>query len=533
MTEILFKAVMIVLASSSVLAGALMILDRVLPVRYFKERHDLALAALFLTPVVFLIALLPASAEVQPVQLPLALETATAASALQTLAPEALMDEGVTRQSFDLASMISGLSFIAVTVWMMGIVLKLAGLASDLRALKRLTSHAEPVSAPRGFTSMQMRLAVSDQVISPMVAGFFRPLALIPTGFVFDAAGRAVLEHEIAHIRRADALTALAQRLVLILFWWAPGVYGLNQIISRSREALCDEEAAVITGQPHDLAHALLDAAARTVTARPLTLAAQPPRKSDLRFRIQALSGQAGIQKRDSRLKLVLLIPLVMGLAFLATPRVGAAVWSSSALLDAVREGDVHAAERILDNGAGVDRVFPGEGTALIEASQRADLPMVTLLLNAGADPNVSTRQSGSPLIGAARANALYVVKALIEGGAIVDQASPQNGTALINAARGGYLDIVQALLDEGADPNGYVLADETPLINAARAGHMQAAQILVAAGADPSLTVPAMPGDRGGPYRSPLSEARRFERSEMVAWLLAQGAEHRPPGDG
>lgn len=532
MTEILFKAVLIVFLSSSVLAGALMIVDRVLPVRFFKERHDLALAALFLTPVVFLIALLPASTEVQPLQMPLAFETATAARTLQTLSPEALAADTQTRHSLDLAVLVSVLAQLAVLVWVVGIALKLIGLVSDLWSLNRLTSRARPVSAPSGFTSIQMRLAYSDQVISPMVAGFFRPLALIPADFVFDTAGRAVLEHEIAHIRRADALTALAQRFVLMVFWWAPGVYGLNQIVSRNREALCDEEAAVITGQPHDLAHALLDAAAKTVTARPLTLAAQPPRKSDLRFRIQALTDHSGTQKRNTRLKLALLIPLVMGLAFLATPRVGAAVWSSSALLDAVRAGDLREAQHALDNGARVDRVFPGEGTALIEASQRADLPMVNFLLKAGADPNVSTRQSGSPLIGAARANALYVVKALIEGGAIVDQASPQNGTALINAARGGYLDIVQALLDEGADPNGYVLADETPLINAARSGHLQAVQTLVAAGADPSLTVPAMAGDRGGPYRSPLSEARRFERSEMVAWLLAQGAEHRPPAE-
>jgi hypothetical protein len=51
-----------------------------------------------------------------------------------------------------------------------------------------------------------------------------------------------------------------------------------------------------------------------------------------------------------------------------------------------------------------------------------------------------------------------------------------------------------------------------------------------VNAGADVSLTVPAAPGDFGGPYRSPLSEAKRHEQTEMEDWLVANGARHQPP---
>ncbi|WP_430431033.1 ankyrin repeat domain-containing protein [Oceanicaulis sp.] len=527
----LFQSALFVLIASSVLSLVALILDRIAPPTRIRERHDLALAAVFSLPVICLVALMPARQKA-------AIEgfgvSSSAADPVAVIAPDTLAALPVTDlvphdPGLSLSHILTGLAFVLVFVWMIGLVWASLGLARDLWSLNRLTTRATPVTTGLAL-SRRVALRESADVLSPMVAGFVRPVVLIPEAFRFDEAGEAVLEHEIAHIRRHDALTGLAQRLIAGVFWWAPGVHHLNRQVRSMREALCDEAAVRTQGKPLVLAHALLDAAQKAVLARPLTLAAQPPRKSELRFRVNALTQVRVGSVRRSFLNIMIALPVLVTLAILFTPRVGAMDFLQSQLIQAVRQGEIQAVETRLERGADVNRIWPSDGTALIEASRRSDAAMVALLLEAGAEPDLVTRQSGTALITAARAGSLDVVDLLLEAGAQVDLASPRNGSPLTNAARGGYSEVISRLLLAGADPNGYVLADETPLINAAAAGQIDAAQLLVSAGADVSLTVPAAPGDFGGPYRSPLSEAERYGQADMRDWLVARGARHQPP---
>jgi ankyrin repeat protein len=71
---------------------------------------------------------------------------------------------------------------------------------------------------------------------------------------------------------------------------------------------------------------------------------------------------------------------------------------------------------------------------------------------------------------------------------------------------------------------NSFVMGDETPLINAARAGNIDVVNNLVTRGADVNNAVPAQEGPFGE-VRSPLSEARRFDRRAVVERLVALGA--------
>ncbi|WP_440958451.1 ankyrin repeat domain-containing protein [Oceanicaulis sp. LC35] len=530
MNSALFQAALFVLIASTVFALATLVLDRVAPQTRIRERHDLALALVFTLPVIFLIALSPARGKAID-----GLSVSPGAIApVPVISPEtlaALPVEALTAQDpgLALAHVLTGLGFVLVFAWMIGLVWAGLGLVRDLWALNRLTRRAVPVTTDLAL-SRRVDLRQSRDVLSPMVAGFVRPVIVIPEDFRFDEAGQAVLEHEIAHIRRHDALTGLAQRLIACAFWWAPGVHHLNRHVRSMREALCDEAAVRTHGKPLVLAHALLDAAQKAVLARPLTLAAQPPRKSELRFRVNALAHVRAGSVRRSFLNMMIALPVLLVLAIVFTPRVGAMDLLESRLIQAVRQGDLATVEARLERGADVNRIWPTDGTALIEASRRSDVAMVALLLEAGAEPDLVTRQSGTALIVAARAGSLDVVDLLLEAGAQVDLAAPQNGSPLTNAARGGHLQVITRLLIAGADPNGYVPSDETPLINAAAAGQIGAAQLLVMAGADVSLTVPAAPGDFGGPYRSPLSEAQRHEQMAMADWLLEHGARHQPP---
>jgi beta-lactamase regulating signal transducer with metallopeptidase domain len=495
MAEVLFKAAIIVFAGSALLACAAWLVDRLAPARFVKERHDLAVAAILTLPVLFAISLLPTPASpIDAVSLPIA------PALVPNLAPlgEAVMD-GLPMADQAAANPLPNLALImanlSLVLWAVGALALGLKLAADVLGIIRLTRRAAPVSAPKGVLSQTVQLRRSSEISSPMVAGYFRPLVLVPDAFGFDQKGLAVLEHEIAHIRRRDMFFALAQRLIAIVFWWAPGVYVLNRVAARTREALCDERAAVVTGDPHALAHALLDAAAARL--QPLALAVQSPRKSDLQFRVRALAAASGQAVRRTPVRLIFTLPVLIAAMILLTPRVGAASLLGSDLLSAVRADRISVVRAALDQGADPNRVWVGDGAALTEASRLGNEEMVSLLLQAGAE---------------------------------VDLVTPFSGAALINAAQAGHLGVVNRLLAAGADPNLFVLGDETPLINAAAYGHLEVARRLVEAGADPSLSVPAPRGDRGGPYRSPLGEARRYGQAEMTAWLESLGADPPPP---
>jgi beta-lactamase regulating signal transducer with metallopeptidase domain len=95
---------------------------------------------------------------------------------------------------------------------------------------------------------------------APAVIGWLRPIVLIPvtalTG-LSEAQLRAVIAHELAHIRRMDCLVNLFQILAETLLFYHPAVWWLNKRIRAERELCCDEIALSVTGDRLDYAKAL------------------------------------------------------------------------------------------------------------------------------------------------------------------------------------------------------------------------------------------------------------------------------------
>lgn len=438
---------------------------------------------------------------------------------------------------------------LALLLWIAGSAWMGVRLARDLVALNRLRSRATPERLPPGQAlSRPARLARSVEVSAPLLAGYRHPVILLPGRFRIDEAARPVLEHEIAHAVRGDAWTVLLQRLVMSVFWWALPLHALLPVIARSREMLCDREAARVTGQPDRLALALLDAAAHRAATASLALAAAPSR-SDLARRVRYLASFDSSRKKDTAMRLALILPVLAAGTVLLTPHVGAAREPGdeagppalarslddardidAALFLAARRGRIARMNELLERGADPDVRFSGDGTPLIAAVRSGDIRGVELLLEAGADPDLGVSGDGNPVIAAASAGNRALVLLLIEAGADVNSFQSGDGNPLIAAALRGDLAMTELLLAAGADPDAYVPGDETPLIAAAQQGHLAVAQRLVEAGADVSRTVFAH--HRGGEevFRSPIGEARRNHHRDVVQWLESLGAEHRPP---
>ena len=105
-----------------------------------------------------------------------------------------------------------------------------------------------------------MRIVETAEDFGPAVVGILRPIVAIPfsmmTGLPPDAL-RAVLAHELAHVRRHDYLLNLVQMAIEAVLFFNPAVWWINRQIRIEREACCDAIAANMLGQPLALAEAL------------------------------------------------------------------------------------------------------------------------------------------------------------------------------------------------------------------------------------------------------------------------------------
>jgi beta-lactamase regulating signal transducer with metallopeptidase domain len=161
--------------------------------------------------------------------------------------------------------------------WLIGVMLMLVRAVVDVGAACRLRRRAKPLDDPvisgavrqlcgRLRVRRRVRIAVTDVLTGPAVAGVFWPTLLIPASLVTGMppeAWLAILAHELAHIRRYDALVAIGQLLVETTLFFNPAVWWISRQIRIEREACCDRVAAGMTGEPSGYVRVLADWADR------------------------------------------------------------------------------------------------------------------------------------------------------------------------------------------------------------------------------------------------------------------------------
>ena len=105
-----------------------------------------------------------------------------------------------------------------------------------------------------------LRIVETAEEFGPAVLGIVRPILALPismmTGLPPEAV-RAIVAHELAHIRRHDYLLNLVQMVIEAVLFFNPAVWWINRQIRIEREACCDAMAARVLGQPLVLAESL------------------------------------------------------------------------------------------------------------------------------------------------------------------------------------------------------------------------------------------------------------------------------------
>lgn len=175
-----------------------------------------------------------------------------------------------------------------VGVWLAGVCLLLARLAGGWWRVRRLQQSARALPASR-WQDVSGRLArhiglrrvvrVVDAafVDGPVVIGWLQPVVLLPIAALAGLTPeqvRAILAHELAHVRRHDAVVNFAQTIAETLLFYHPAVWWVSSRIRTEREHCCDDVALAISGDAYAYASALAELESWRVTQPALSLAA-------------------------------------------------------------------------------------------------------------------------------------------------------------------------------------------------------------------------------------------------------------------
>jgi beta-lactamase regulating signal transducer with metallopeptidase domain len=113
-----------------------------------------------------------------------------------------------------------------------------------------------------GFRGVSIR--ESSEVTVPLTIGFWRPLLILPAHWRSwdEWTQRAVLMHELTHVRREDWGIAMMAAIAKCVFWFNPLAWWLERKLSSLAEQASDEACVRFFGDPQRYAKTLLHFAA-------------------------------------------------------------------------------------------------------------------------------------------------------------------------------------------------------------------------------------------------------------------------------
>jgi len=187
----------------------------------------------------------------------------------------------------------------------------------------------------------------SERIALPMTWGVLYPTILLPT-----AAGawprelrRSVLLHELAHVRRLDALTQLASQLALALFWFNPLVWVAARRARAEAEHACDDYVLRGGERPSVYAATLVTLVeAHRGASLPAFASLAVGRRSELEERVGALTSP----HRDPSASRVLVASAIVAAAVIVAP-----LSALHRTFDAQPAGGIPCTPMLLDAGTG------------------------------------------------------------------------------------------------------------------------------------------------------------------------------------
>jgi len=146
-------------------------------------------------------------------------------------------------------------------LWLVGVLVISVLLIQRMLFVKGLIAQSEPAKNRLPDMLNQCRrkvgirrnikLRLSNNISCPAVCGLFKPVILIPTALLEKLSPdrlRAVLLHELFHVKRGDLWVNLVQTVLQIIYFYNPFVWLANAVVRRIREQAVDEMVLVALG---------------------------------------------------------------------------------------------------------------------------------------------------------------------------------------------------------------------------------------------------------------------------------------------
>jgi beta-lactamase regulating signal transducer with metallopeptidase domain len=156
-------------------------------------------------------------------------------------------------------------SAIAAVI-LVGALARLAWIAAGIVKLRRLRRAGAVAEASADHEDLQRVIAARAtiryvrELAQPATFGFLAPVILLPSAVRDQPASiqRAVLAHELWHVRRRDWLWTLCEEGLRAAVWFHPAVWSLLSRIQSAREEVVDELTVLTTGSRRIYVAALL-----------------------------------------------------------------------------------------------------------------------------------------------------------------------------------------------------------------------------------------------------------------------------------
>jgi bla regulator protein BlaR1 len=181
-------------------------------------------------------------------------------------------------------------TLVVVAIWVSGAVALLGLRFKMWRHIRRALQTATPIHIGHIQLPPGIRLRAASGILEPGVIGLWRPIILVPAGiddYLTPDQLRAVLAHELCHVKRRDNLLAALHMLVETVFWFHPLVWWIGSRLTAERERACDEDVVRRHAAPRIYAEGIIRVCERYVEARLPVVAGVSG--SDLKQRIEAI----------------------------------------------------------------------------------------------------------------------------------------------------------------------------------------------------------------------------------------------------
>jgi uncharacterized protein (TIGR03435 family) len=206
---------------------------------------------------------------------------------------------------------------VLLAVWLCGVVLISARWAREWLRIRAAVRAASPTQI-----AAAVPVLTSSSLMEPGVFGILRPVLLLPKGILErlqQAQLRAIVVHEMCHVRRRDNLTFAIHMICQAVFWFHPLTWWIGRRLIEERENACDEAVLEAGGKAEVYAEGILNVCKFYVES-PMACAAGVS-GADLRNRIARIMSAQAKHKLDLSRKMLLgavgfaavLLPLLLG----------------------------------------------------------------------------------------------------------------------------------------------------------------------------------------------------------------------------